>query len=70
MALGTVYRLLSSPAVGISWKLRVRWAADTAAAIAYLHSNRVMHRDLKSTNLLVDDSYVSSQMAISCAFAE
>eukprot|EP01094_Clydonella_sp_ATCC50884_P025427 TRINITY_DN6673_c1_g1_i5.p1 TRINITY_DN6673_c1_g1~~TRINITY_DN6673_c1_g1_i5.p1 ORF type:complete len:262 (-),score=69.67 TRINITY_DN6673_c1_g1_i5:89-874(-) len=41
----------------ITWKKRVRVALETAQAICYLHSKGVIHRDLKSQNLLVDDSF-------------
>mmetsp|Transcript_44669 Transcript_44669/g.112593 ORF Transcript_44669/g.112593 Transcript_44669/m.112593 type:complete len:255 (-) Transcript_44669:37-801(-) len=34
-------------------ELRVRWARDIAAGISALHSVRLIHRDLKSLNILV-----------------
>jgi LIM domain kinase 1 len=38
----------------LAWPTRVRMAADAATAMAYLHQKHIMHRDLKSNNLLVD----------------
>lgn len=37
----------------MSWHLRVKIAIDVAYAMNYLHSKKMIHRDLKSQNLLV-----------------
>ena len=34
---------------------RKKWCIEIAAAIKYLHSKRVVHRDIKPDNVLVDD---------------
>lgn len=60
MARGNVRDLLVPAASGKTLKLelsiRMQWALDTAQGMAYLHSLKppMIHRDLKTTNLLVD----------------
>ncbi|KAF8409855.1 hypothetical protein HHK36_002373 [Tetracentron sinense] len=61
---GTLYEHIHEtlPATRIAWPSRLRIAMETAEALSYLHSAASMpifHRDVKSSNILLDENYTA-----------
>lgn len=42
----------------LSWITRLDIAVETASALSYLHASGVIHRDVKTTNILLDNNFI------------
>ena len=43
--------------LSLPWNLRVRMALEIVQGIEFLHSQSIIHRDIKTTNALIDDDW-------------
>ncbi|CAK9312151.1 unnamed protein product [Citrullus colocynthis] len=41
----------------LPWLTRLKIAIETASALAFLHASKTIHRDVKTTNILVDNNF-------------
>jgi serine/threonine protein kinase len=54
---GELYKVLLDESVEIDWPLRLKVAQDVASGLAHVHSKNLIHRDIKSENLLVNSNW-------------
>jgi len=54
---GSLYKVLHDRDILLEMGHVLRFALDTCQGMAYLHGSRIIHRDLKSHNLLVDKDW-------------
>lgn len=57
MARGTLFDLLHQSQTRVTWPMRKKFALDTCKGMRYLHDSKLLHRDLKSSNLMLDKDF-------------
>jgi serine/threonine protein kinase len=50
---GTIIDFIRRFPTRVDWTLRLTWCINTSDALAYLHHSKILHRNLKSSNILI-----------------
>lgn len=51
----------------LSWKVRVQLVLDIAHCIKFLHNQNIIHRDLQTSNIVIDKNHKAKILDLSCA---
>lgn len=57
MSRGTLFDLLHQSDMRVTWPMRKKFALHTCKGMRYLHDSKLLHRDLKSSNLMLDKDF-------------
>ena len=58
MSFGSLYNLLHlKKTIQLGSEIKIRIARDVARTFYYMHSLGIVHRDLKSHNILIDENF-------------
>lgn len=64
MSGGNVYDFLHKQKGGFKIPSLLRVATDVSKGMNYLHRNNIIHRDLKTANLLMDENEVRNSLIL------
>ncbi|XP_021803176.1 uncharacterized protein LOC110747287 [Prunus avium] len=66
---GTLYEHIHNEGKGekLSFELRLKIAAEIAEALSYLHLMSIVHRDVKTANILLNESYTAKVSDFGCS---
>jgi sterile alpha motif and leucine zipper-containing kinase AZK len=53
MPKGSLFNLLHTPKESLSWEMRIHIAQDISKGLLHLHAENILHRDIKSMNVLL-----------------
>jgi len=62
MSGGSVYDYLHQQKAALKMPMLLRVAIDVSKGMDYLHQNKIIHRDLKAANLLMDENEVRNDL--------
>eukprot|EP00038_Savillea_parva_P029806 m.73591 g.73591 ORF g.73591 m.73591 type:complete len:1221 (+) comp8848_c0_seq1:376-4038(+) len=59
---GSLEDTLHNPNCDLPWRLRIKFATHVALGMNYLHTMHMLHRDLKSANILLDKALTQAKV--------
>ena len=65
MSGGSVYDYLHQQKAVLKMPMLLRVAIDVSKGMDYLHRNKIIHRDLKAANILMDENEVCNYLIFS-----